>query len=299
VRRNKRAAFVLAQPGANAFFDPVLPILKERGWTVTEIDQSGDVAQQLASTNPTVVVTSTSHAAAERTATQWGCDHGTPAVQLVDSWYDYARRIEKTNGPGLMPDAIMVFDDDARRDAIGEGLAPDRLRVVGHPGWEDVQILPPASPSDVLIIDQPVKSDMGARLGYNEDDMLKVVGNGLGGGYRLHLAVHPRRQATPVHNLEPVSDIKTAARNCGTVIGMFSSFLIDAFLGGRRVISVQPNAGETDLCILSRLGLIPRVTEPKQFAAALTCSQSAPDKFAARFANSRGRVATVFESLLS
>jgi hypothetical protein len=75
---------------------------------------------------------------------------------------------------------------------------------------------------------------------------------------------------------------------------MCSTFMVEAFLGGRRVISVQPKAKGTDYCILSRLELIPRVTASGQFADAMAVTKPGPRGFAQRFERSRARVAEAF-----
>ncbi len=286
----RHAVFVLGQPGAVEFFDPVLPALQEQGWTVTAAE-----GFDAPSSNISVVVTSTSYKPAERAALEWAAERGVPTVQLIDSWYDYRRRIEMTNGPGAMPDEIWVFDDVAKADAVSEGLPGDRIRAVGHPAWETVAALPHAAATEVLLIDQPVSSDMGARLGYTEKDFLDLVRRGLGKNYRATLALHPRRSvADPSDGFRLSRDPRQAVKSSGAVIGMFSSFLIEAFLAGRRVVSVQPNATREDFCILSRLGLIPRVTETAALAPALASATPGPRGFDRRFAGSRARILEAF-----
>jgi hypothetical protein len=285
---------VLGQPGAVEFFDPVLPSLRERGWTVTVSDQFD------ASVIDTgVVVTSTSYKPAERVALEWATQRGIPTVQLIDSWYDYRRRIELTNQPGAMPDEIWVFDDVAKADAVAEGLPGERICAVGHPAWEAVPPLPAASSAEILLIDQPVSSDIGQRLGYTETEFFDLVRSGLGNNPPPTLAMHPRRPESDrsASGFRIVRNTREAAKSCDTVIGMFSSFLIEAFLAGRRVVSVQPNAKGEDFCILSRLGLVPRVTAAADLAPALASALPGPRGFERRFAGSRQRVLEAFATL--
>jgi hypothetical protein len=290
----RHAIFVLGQPGAVEFFAPVLPALRGQGWTVTATDRFDAPVS-----DASIVVTSTSYKPAERVALEWAASRGIPAVQLIDSWYDLRRRIELTNGLGAMPDEIWVFDDVAKADAVSEGLSGDRIRAVGNPAWESAVPLPEASPDDVLLIDQPVSADMGDRLGYTETDFFDLVRRNLGKSHRATVALHPRRAATDAvaDGFQVSRDTKAAVRSCGTVMGMFSSFMIDALLGGRRVVSVQPNGKPEDFCILSRLGLVPRVTEPAALAPALASVVAGPRGFEQRFADSRARVLEALSAL--
>jgi hypothetical protein len=293
----QHATLVLAQPGAHAFFRPALPVLQERGWRLA-------VNPEDLSLETAVLVTSTSNAESERGAVHWARENGVPCAQLVDSWYDYRQRIELTNGQALLPDEIWLFDDTARRDAAAEGLPQERLRIVGNPAWEFASTLPEAPASHVLLIDQPVAADMGRQVGYDEADFMQLVADALDQhgcrDLRLYVAPHPRRRS-PVPNLpkgaEVVHDAREGLAGCGTVIGMFSSLLIDAFLGGRHVVSVQPGAGAVDYSILSRLGLVPRVTKPSDLASAMTGSRQNPQEFAWRFQHSSERLARAFAEL--
>ena len=301
MRQNKsrHAVLVLGQPGAVAFFNPVLPALREHGWGVTVLDGNA-TSFDVEASGHMVVVTSATYAPAERAALAWAKRHGIPSAQLVDSWYDYRRRIEATNGPGLMPNEILVLDETAKNDAAAEGLPAQCIRVVGHPAWEAIAPLPDAPISNVLLVDQPVSDDMGRRLGYDEDDFLALVRSGLGSDYRLTLALHPRRKQAAGDPAIPgaiVSDVREAVKTCGTVIGMFSSFLVEAYLSGRRVVSVQPNAGVVDYCILSRLKLIPRVTAAAQLSGAIAAARPGLLGFNERFAHSRARVVEAFAAL--
>lgn len=291
------ATLVLAQPGAHAFFRPVLPVLQECGWRLA-VNPEGP------SPGTAVVVTSTSYAESERAAVEWARQSGVPCAQLVDSWYDYRRRIMLTNGEALLPDEIWLFDEDARRDAAAEGLPPERLRIVGSPVWESATVLPEAPASHLLLIDQPVAADLGRQLGYDENDFIQLVADALeqegGGDFKLCVALHPRRRG-PIPSLpkgaKVVHDARKELAHCGTVIGMFSSLLVDAFLAGRGVVSVQPGAGIVDYCILSRLGFVPRVTRPSELTPAMTRSRPNPQEFGERFHHSSERLARSFAEL--
>jgi len=289
--------FVLKQPGAEAYFSPILSTLRESGWQV-------EVNGNPQAVSPSVIVSSSSYAVEERQAIEWAGMRKVRCVQLIDSWYDYRRRIELTNGPGLLPDEIWLFDDVARKSAISEGLPADRLRICGNPAWEDLPALPEAPDANVLIVDQPINSDMGDRLGYDEQDFLQLVGEGLRGrptgNRQVIFAAHPRR-TEPMPEFDFVTEVSRDARGalqrCGTVVGMFSSLLIDAFLGGRRVVSVQPNAGDIDFCFLSEHGFVQRVTATKQFDDAICTATRGPGGLAQRFAGSARRVCDALAQL--
>src|SRR3546814_10949105 len=54
-----------------------------------------------------------------------------------------------------------------------------------------------------------------------------------------------------------------------TLVGMFSAPLVDAYLAGRRVVSLQPGAHAVDLCTLNRHGRSRRARDMDELAAAL------------------------------
>jgi hypothetical protein len=83
----------------------------------------------------------------------------------------------------------------------------------------------------------------------------------------LVFAAHPA-QTAEIERGCPYGE--TAIATAGTVFGMFAAPMVNALLGGRRVISLQPGAVEPDFCPLSRHGRIPRATTMDELQQALS-----------------------------
>lgn len=191
--------------------------------------------------------------------------------QYVETWYGYRRRLAP--GPEWpAPDHLLLPDAAAIDEAAAEGVDAAHIHVVGNPVWEDVVADSGGNEAQWLFIDAPVRRDYADSLGYDEND-----------AWRLVAAEHRRRAVSmpilfaphPTDAAKPVPEGAIAVRyqtslldRAGTVFGMFSAPLIDAYLRGRRVISVQPNL-QHDLNPLSRRHLIPLATDAASLCSAL------------------------------
>jgi hypothetical protein len=224
-----------------------------------------------------------------------------PVVQYVDTWYGYGRRFTE-DGRLTLPDRIFVIDDKATEEAAAEGLPAERMSAVGHSLWETIERLPPTSSRDVLFLDAPVARDYGRTLGYTEKDAWAMfcaarrarpdlVG-------QIYFAPHPdyARDDLPAD----VTSGRYSAellKSVGSVVGMFSAPLVDAYLAGRRSISVQPNANDIDMCPLSRHGRIARCRTVEQLTIALAEPPADPRALAAALAGSAARATAALEAV--
>jgi hypothetical protein len=195
---------------------------------------------------------------------------GVRVIQVVDTWYGYARRF--ASGTYGWPDVVAVVDKAARHEALAEDVPPERIRAIGNPAWERVQRLPEAPENRIAFVAQPVAAKLGSTLGYTEHDAWAVLRNAIGhlhdDDVSLVYCPHPDEPMTGARDGWPTHDGQTALAMCGTVVGMYSSLLCDAFLGGRHVVSLQPRA-TGDMCPLSRHGRIERTTCAQELEAAL------------------------------
>ena len=230
-----------------------------------------------------------------------GRDLGLDVIQFVDTWYGYGRRFIKDDVL-IVPDRILVIDDMAVEEASAEGVPARSMTAVGHPVWESIERLPPTASRDVLFLDAPVARDYGRRLGYTEDECwaalcaAKQSRPDLIG--RILFAPHPDH----VRRVLPADVAVTRyhadlLKSVGSVVGMFSAPLVDAYLAGRRSITVQPNATEIDMCPLSRHGRIARRRTVEQLVAAF--AEPAPDAgaLAASLAGSARRATAAIEAV--
>lgn len=187
-----------------------------------------------------------------------------PTLGFIDTWYGYRHRFT-FDGTVLMPDRLLTIDERMIDEATQEGLPADIMIPVGQPSWENISTLAPSKTKTVLFLDAPVARDYGQKLGYTEIDVWKTV---LTAKQRhpmlfepLLVAPHPSGKGwhdaaiTKIINYDPKS-----LQAIDSVIGMFSAPMVHAFLAGRRVISLQPNATGIDMCPLSRHGYIQRAS---------------------------------------
>jgi hypothetical protein len=71
---------------------------------------------------------------------------------------------------------------------------------------------------------------------------------------------------------------------------MFSSFMTDALLAGRHVVSLQPGAVDPDMNLGGPARLVPRATTQGELIAALTVPSSAPAALRAALKDSCARL---------
>ena len=226
---------------------------------------------------PDVVVASASHALVEDSAIAFARTGGLPFARFIDTWYGYRERLCLRDGRFELPDQILVIDEPAIASAQREGIPRQRLTAVGNPWWEGVQLLAPADPREVVFVSQPVRRFYGGRLGYTEQQawaaLLESAHRFPALIQRIHFAPHPADEMPPPAADDLVNVVpsgREALGLAGTVIGMFSSLLVEAFLAGRRVVSLQPGAVGPDQNAWGRPdGVVPRVTDPAALPAVL------------------------------
>lgn len=203
---------------------------------------------------------------------------GLRTAQYVETWYGYRRRLAPAPG-WPVPDMLLLPDEVALAEARAEGISAAHARFVGNPVWEG--ILPDAPAGDRwLFLDAPVRRDYGSSLGYDEVDAWRLVE----AEHRARaipapilFAPHPSDPGKPVPaGAEAARFSPALLAEASTVLGMFSAPLIDAYLCGRRVVSVQPGA-VADQFPLSRRGLAPRARDASELAAALDAPAAGVD----------------------
>jgi len=317
---------LISEAGAASFLRPVLRALQQRAdlnWALTttpvalsgladdvpgtrllrsDLDRTsaamaGDILDMV---EPRRVLASAGGWPLERAVIRQAQKRSIVTAQFVDTWYGYRRRfLEGTDA--LLPDHLLVIDPRAVAEAEADGLPANKLHACGHPLWGEISLLPPIDSRATLFIGAPVKRDYGNSLGYTEDDawtcLLDVARQRPDLVSNLEYAPHPEQKNIAVS--VPISPYITARlAYVGQVVGMFSAPLIEAYIAGRRSISLQPHAGRTDMAPLSRFGLSPRVTSAQQLIDALEAPLPDNTLFRADLANSTVRFLTAIEELL-
>lgn len=218
---------------------------------------------------PDLLIVSASHCEVEEASFLYARKRRIPVCRFIDTWYRYRERLTLSDGSFALPDRVLVIDDAAIAQAEHAGIPRHLLRAVGHPAWEAVEKLPTADRRNVMFVSQPVNRFYGNKLGYTEfgtwDRLLEIATARPDLVRKLIYARHPNDD-TPVpaeSMLVTVAKSGRAAMSAvGTVVGMFSSLLMDALLAGRHVVSFQPGAvGEDMNAMGQKKPLIPRATD--------------------------------------
>ncbi len=230
------------------------------------------LARSLGDWKPELVLASASHASVEATVIAFARRHSLPVMRFIDTWYGYRNRLD-ADGRLDLPSKVFVINNNAIEQAIAEGLPREILEPVGQPAWEAVTPLPPADRRQVMFVSQPVERHYGKCLGYTEATSWKLIYETA--RHRpdliegLIFAPHPEDTMPPP---KPEGIIRIARRgrdalgDAGTVVGMFSSLMVDALLAGRPVVSLQPGAVGSNMCGALP---VPRATTAEELAAAL------------------------------
>jgi hypothetical protein len=200
---------------------------------------------------------------------------GLPHAQFIDTWTNYRPRFEGPSGLSVA-ERIFVIDGNAAREAAEAGLPAERMVMTGQPSWESIAPLSPAPRERALFLSAPVIEGYGSSLGYSERDAWRVVCEARASRpdllADLSFAPHPIETMPDPHVLlgaRLVRYDRALLETTGTILGMFSSPMVDAFLAGRTVVSVQPGAVGADQGPLSRHGHIARVGDAEGLVAAL------------------------------
>lgn len=321
---------VVVEAGAGAFLRPALQALHERrdlDWRIVVAPMAlraiGDdmppgrlLAGDLNRTDgkaalgfvdahrPKALIVSAGGWQMERGAIAYARKQGIPTAQYIDIWYGYRRRLlEGANG--ILPDSIMVIDELARTEAIAEGLPPELLVLCGHPLWSGVPALPPTMSRDTIFLGAPVRRGHGRELGYTEEDAWDCLCEAAAARPDLFGAIryapHPEQSELPEMPREDafINYSTDLLAQTGQVVGMFSAPLIEAYLAGRRSVSLQPHAAPLDMAPLSRFGLSPRATDRAALIAALEAPPPDPAPLRQSLAGSVERFIAGMEAMVA
>jgi hypothetical protein len=293
-----RVAFLVSQAGAAAYMAPLwhrwagerwhshiwlTPAAERHLWRMgfaapasarlSELSE-GTAASEIVAERPRLVVASATGSKLEADLVGLARPAGIPSVQVIDTWTNYAGRFAVACE---WPDRIAVIDRRAAAEAVAEGLPGCRVVAVGQPAWEQAPSLPPAPLERAIFVGQPLRKIFADRLGYDERTawgLCRAVAAERPDLIR-HLLYLPHPEEDILHpELVPpallAADPQAGLASCGTVLSIFSSLMVNALLGGRRVISVQPTRRGPDPCSLHRHGLVGCARSRLELEAMLT-----------------------------
>jgi hypothetical protein len=213
---------------------------------------------------------------------------GIKTIALLDQWQNYSLRfsgVEEQEQLAYLPDAINCIDEIGKKEMIKEGFDGNILYPLGQPYLDRIKLnankLVPAVIRDslnigqdeevILFVSEAIQEYYGAERGYNQYDALRAFLKGIkpASGSLILVKLHPKDDITkfkriqadfPQHRLLFISN-EFSPLECiiisNMVFGMTSIMLIEAYIIGKPVVSVQPNLKVADPLMLTRYGYVP------------------------------------------
>ncbi len=203
---------------------------------------------------------------------------GIPIIHVLDHWSNYARRLATDDGMVLEVDVYTALDDFSREQIKASRVKARKVVVTGSPALEALFFeLSSLEESDeisrfkkgkmdnarpvLLWASEPVTQDQGdskspSYRGYTEEDafywfthlLMQFVGEDM----ELLVAPHPREDVARLESIVgsywPNATLLKAGEGrkgilmAQGVCGMASMLLYEAWLWGKSVLSLQPNA---------------------------------------------------------
>jgi hypothetical protein len=219
-------------------------------------------------------------------------------LAFLDQWQNYAIRFSGAYGIerlAYQPDFINCIDEIGKSEMCAEGFDPSKLYPLGHPYLTEIadsaanlngasvkrRLGIPEDISIALFVSEPIFEHFGLSRGYDQYEALKLFLTATATNptpicpvIKLHPKDYRERfeeVIKPYHKLSPlIVEEEATALECLTmaniVVGMTSIMLIEAYILGRPIVSLQPGLKIEDPLMLTRHGLAPRVTERQGFS---------------------------------
>ena len=223
-------------------------------------------------------------------------------VVFLDQWQNYSIRfsgIREDEKLIYLPDFINCINDIGKQEMISEGFKENILLTFGHPylsslGKESEKIDKKSikkylqigqNQKIFLFVSEAIKENYGKTIGYDQYEVLDFF---LGNVQNIQnstviIKLHPKDNARNFKNIiSKYADLhliiisnELSPIECITVsdfmYGMTSIMLIEAYILGKNVISLQPNLKINDPLIISRYNYISMIDSYMNFNA-LDCS---------------------------
>ncbi len=224
--------------------------------------------------------------------------HGVPTLAFLDQWQNYVLRFSgntKEERLKYFPDYINCINNIAKEEMIGKGIDSRRLLTLGHPylTWLKNDISKSHgkrlrkslniadSEKVVLFVSEAVYEYFGRDRGYTQYDVIENFLQTLAlkdMNDAVLLKLHPKEDSNNyrhfikkysgldirilTNQLPPEDCLAVSDRVCG----MTSIMLIEAYILGKPVVTIQPDLREEDPLVLSRHGYIPRISSFEDFS---------------------------------
>ncbi len=261
---------------------------------------SADDFSILESCAPHLLITSATSLPAidmtEKYLWQQARQRGIPSLAFVDQWQNYAIRFsgnETDERLAYLPDWINCIDEIGRVEMVREGFRQESLVAFGHPYLssfkQDMAVLKPdelkrrvgiAGQRPVaLFVSEPIREYYQNQRGYDQYQGLEYFLSGLTGVPQppeIVIKLHPKDDRALFQNLADKHAAlspkfiggEMSALEClaiaDFVYGMTSIMLVEAYVLGKPLISLQLGLVVEDPLVLSRHRIIPVVTTYEQ-----------------------------------
>lgn len=216
---------------------------------------------------------------------------GVPSLAFLDQWQNYTVRFsgnQEHERLAYLPDWINCLNEIGREEMIREGFDEGRLIAFGHPYLSSLKhdlpaidvarlkagLLISAEDKVVLFVSEPIREHYGNTRGYDQYRVLDYFLSSLADAAerpKILVKLHPKDNrasfqvlAEKFATLSPqfigneLSPIECLVAS-DFIFGMSSIMLIEAYVLGKRVASLQPGLCVEDPLVLSRHNLIPAI----------------------------------------
>lgn len=287
---NKMDYQLVTSSGGRPVFEQsgILPDNKKLTSSMSEISRILDKY------NPDVVLSGRSikRTSAERLFIICSRARGIPTVAIVDDWYDYRENFcDEQNNLTHLPDIVCCPDDQAKREAIADGLPREILKVTGSPALtalyeklDQYSKSPPPCPDVIrkcskhpiiLFISEEIAAiksnhsrDNEYFLGYDQhsvrEDLVEILSHQFDKCSVIE-KIHPETRGESYSRIEKANvdwwtlnndDIYSLCWWSDLVIGMRSMGLMETAILGKPTVSYQPNLLQENRCTAVRKDLI-------------------------------------------
>lgn len=252
----------------------------------------------------------------------WANQNGVPSISIIEHWSWYIKRFQ-CRGSLLLPNYIILNDQNAFEQAIKEGLPSNRLRTLGNPYLERILTINnedkdtngikhsynfPIGKKLIFFISEELKNDFPSNsndyLGYDEFMVLEILKSTISPNDHLVVKLHPEECRTKyIHQVsERISIVESfplgeMVKIADKIIGMGSMLLLEASLHRNDVISFRPNASKK--FIGNTLGVLTEINREKELIPALRFGVKANNNSAMNFKGSKKRITNFLRSMLS
>ena len=207
-------------------------------------------------------------------------------IAFLDQWQNYAIRfsgISHSDYLKFQPDLINCINDIGRMEMVREGFNNKKLIELGHPYLATLKSIACDKPSIlrklgilntnkqiVLFVSEAIEENYGNNRGYNQYNTIEFL---LSQDFILdkHVIVklHPKDNKKKFKEFKNILYVQNEFTSLDMisiadfVMGMTSIMLIEAYILGKRILSIQLNASE-DLLLLSKYDFIKKITSINQ-----------------------------------